>query len=90
MYRDFYGAKGLDHSSEFTKLVFLRMLAICIQNGGHPLKNPLFAGLLPATGGRVIWSLEDNVIRLNKLLKDSGIDIFANAYYDAWVLNQLW
>jgi len=50
MYRDSYGSEGLDHSPKFTKLVFLRMLAICVQKGGHPLKNTLFAGLFPATG----------------------------------------
>ncbi|KAE9378919.1 hypothetical protein N431DRAFT_499614 [Stipitochalara longipes BDJ] len=84
LYRDSYGAKGLDHSPEFTKLVFLRMLATCVQGGGHPLKNPLFAGLLPATGGRGIWSLEGNIIGPNKILEDFGIDIFANFDYDAW------
>jgi len=89
MYRDSYGAKGLDHSPQFTKLVFLRMLATCVQGGGHPLKSPLFAGLLPATG-RAIWSLEGNIIGPNKILEDFGIDIFADLDYDAWVLSQLW
>jgi hypothetical protein len=50
MYRESYGPKGLNHSPEFTKLVFLRMLAICVQKGGHSLKNNLFAGLLPTIG----------------------------------------
>jgi hypothetical protein len=89
MYRDSYGAKGLDHSPQFTKLVFLRMLATCVQGGGHPLKNPLLAGLLPATG-QAIWSLEGNVIGPNKILEDFGIDIFADLDYDAWVISQLW
>jgi len=89
MYKASYGAKGRDHSPEFTKLVFLRILATCVQGGVHPLKNPLFAGLLPATG-RAIWSLVGNVIGPNKILEDFGIDIFANADYDAWILNQLW
>ncbi|CZR66058.1 uncharacterized protein PAC_15959 [Phialocephala subalpina] len=50
LYKDAQKAEGLDCSPKFTKLVYLRMLAICVQGGVHPLKSTLFAGLIPPSG----------------------------------------
>lgn len=94
LYKDAGGAKGLDYSAEFTKLVFLRILAICVQAGVHPLKNFLFAGLLSATGAdyepAITWTFDGRVKGPIKMLEEFGINVFTNMDYEAWVLEQLW
>ncbi|KAF8855681.1 hypothetical protein BDZ45DRAFT_746278 [Acephala macrosclerotiorum] len=66
LFMDARKADGLDYSPEFTKLVFLRMPAICMQG----------ADFEPA----VSWNLEGYVIFPTKTLKEFGIDVFDAAY----------
>lgn len=94
LYKDADRAKGLEYSDEFTKLVFLRILAICVQAGVHPLKNFLFAGLPSPTGTDkgplVSWSPDGHVKGPINFFEEFGINVFTNLDYDAWVLEELW
>jgi hypothetical protein len=93
-YSDARSAKGSDYSPEFTKLVFLRMLAVCVQGKVHPLKNPLFAGLMahnhPDCTPEVPWTLDGHFIGPIHMLGEMGIDVFANSDYESWILEHLW
>ncbi|RAL63857.1 hypothetical protein DID88_003500 [Monilinia fructigena] len=76
---------------EFSGVIWLRLLAICKQGGGHPLQSPLIANLASheANAGDP-WSLEARVIAPLKILEMLGIDVFSNQEYDTWVLETLW
>jgi hypothetical protein len=70
-------------------LIWLRVLTICLQHGGHPLDHPLMASLGAQQNSESSWSwsLEGNVTDPIKLL---GVDVFANQRYDSWVLYTIW
>jgi hypothetical protein len=76
----------------FVALVWLRLLAVCVQMGGHPLKNPFFARLAPQYGITKPqgWSLEGNVKAPIAIVEALGIDVFSNFDYDQWVLETMW
>jgi hypothetical protein len=74
-----------------TPVVLIRALAMCLQNGGHPLEHPMFAGLVQ--GPSMVlekFSLNGMVIAPLKALLEFGVDIFANERYDTWVLRTIW
>ncbi|TGO35468.1 hypothetical protein BHYA_0157g00200 [Botrytis hyacinthi] len=76
---------------EIAGIIWLRLLATCKQGGGHPLQHPLVANLSNhEAAAQDPWSLEIRVIRPLKILEMLGIDIFANQWYDTWVLETLW
>ncbi|TGO11992.1 hypothetical protein BTUL_0097g00440 [Botrytis tulipae] len=76
---------------EIAGIIWLRLLATCKQGGGHPLQHALVANLSNHEGAAPDpWSLEIRIIQPLKILEMLGIDIFANQWYDTWVLKTLW
>ncbi|KAA8566888.1 hypothetical protein EYC84_009985 [Monilinia fructicola] len=76
---------------EISGVIWLRLLAICKQGGGHPLQSPLVANLAShEANAEDPWSLEARVIVPLEILEMLGVDIFSNQEYDAWVLETLW
>ena len=72
--------------------MWLRILAVCVQSGHHPLEHPLIARLtsLYDEGLTRRWSLANNIIMPNKILTQFGIDTYADPRFDTWVLQTLW
>ncbi len=72
--------------------MWLRILAVCVQGDRHPLEHPLIARLSPLYDERSIrrWSLANNIIMPNKILKQLGIDTYTDPRFDTWVLQALW
>lgn len=81
-----------DDKHPFSTLAWLRMLAICVQDGRHPLDIPTFARLVPqhALPAPAPWDFDARVVQPNKVMQALGVDIFADQKYDAWVLENLW
>ncbi|KAF7936310.1 uncharacterized protein EAE98_002529 [Botrytis deweyae] len=76
---------------EIAGMIWLRLLATCKQGGGHPLQHPLVTNLsIHEAAAQDPWSLNVRVIRPLKTLEILGIDVFANQWYDTWVLETLW
>jgi hypothetical protein len=73
-------------------LLWLRLLACCVHSGGHPLEMPQMARLVTQYEADVTigWSLRANVAAPLSILESFGIDIFADARYDNWVLGTMW
>ncbi|RDL37191.1 uncharacterized protein BP5553_04624 [Venustampulla echinocandica] len=73
-------------------LFWLRLLACCVQEGGHPLEMPQMARLVAQYGTdiNVGWSLRANVVGPLQILESFGVDIFADARYESWVLETMW
>ncbi|KAB8289645.1 hypothetical protein EYC80_010559 [Monilinia laxa] len=85
------GEKCYTGGPEFSAVIWLRILAICKQGGGHPLQSPLIANLAShEANAEDPWSLEARVIAPLKTLEMLGVDTFSNQDYDAWVLETLW
>ena len=76
----------------FVALVWLRILAVCVEMRRHPLKNPFFARLEPQYSLQQPhgWSLESHIVAPIQILQRLGIDVFSNFDYDAWVLETYW
>ena len=72
--------------------MWLRILAVCVQSKRHPLEHPLIARLTPLydEGLTRRWSLANNIIMPNKILKQLGVDTYADPRFDTWVLQTLW
>jgi hypothetical protein len=86
-------AKDATHSSlSMVPLVFLRFLAICVQQGVHPLDQPLVSQLTPQYEADHIcsWSMVGNIIEPINILQKLGIDVFADLRYDTHVLQTMW
>ncbi len=78
---------------EMMSLMFLRFLALCVQNGSsHPLDHPLVARLTSQYGGdhRDFFSLTETIIQPIKILQRLGVDVFADLRYDTWVVQTIW
>jgi hypothetical protein len=73
-------------------LVFLRFLAICVQQGVHPLDHPLVSQLTPQYEADHLctWSMVGNIIEPINILQKLGIDVFADLRYDTHVLQTMW
>jgi hypothetical protein len=71
-------------------LLDVRMLMCCVQDGvdHHPLDHPLVARLTPTYSENKVhdFDLQLDVVILNRALQKLGVDIFANAAFDTWVL----
>jgi hypothetical protein len=82
------------HTYDLDGIMWLRILAICVQSGVHPLDHPLVAALTPnyespdEVGRR--WSLETHIDVPQRILTALGIDIFTDVRYDTWVLQTIW
>jgi hypothetical protein len=85
-------SKAGTDSDAVKELVFLRMLAMCIQAEGHPLLHPMIARLVPQynTETAIPWRLRDHIIGPIEILQSLGVDIFAASQYDTWVLQTIW
>lgn len=74
--------------------MWLRILAICVQSGLHPLEHPSIAALTPnyESDDSIFrrWSLASNVDLPQKILTTLGVDIFKDLRYDTWVLQTIW
>jgi len=82
------------HTFDLDRRMWLRILAICVQSGLHPLDHPLIAGLTPnyESGEDVSrrWSLETHVDVPQRILTTLGVDVFKDMRYDTWVLQTIW
>jgi hypothetical protein len=82
------------HLYDLDGIMWLRILAICVQSGLHPLDHPLIAGLTPnyESPDEVArrWSLETHIDVPQRILATLGVDIFTDVRYDTWVLQTIW
>jgi hypothetical protein len=80
------------HNPAVYSLFWLRLLACCVQEGGHPLEMLRMARLVAQyeLDANVAWSLRANVVAPLNILESFGIDIFADSRYDCWVLETMW
>lgn len=70
--------------------LYLRLLAICVQAGEHPLENISISWLSTLTAGhRFKFALAKDIIAPIQILKELGADIF-DPKYDYWVLFSVW
>lgn len=76
----------------FFALVWLRILAVCVEMGEHPLKNPIFARLASQYSFKLPhnWSFQSRIVSPVQILQKLGVDVFSHFNYDAWVLETLW
>lgn len=72
--------------------LWLRVLAVCVQSGLHPLDHPLSARLAPLNHGGLQrrWSLGKDIIMPVEILRQLGVDVFADKRFDTWVLQTVW
>ena len=84
-------AKAVDKENAAEGAMWLRIIAICVQWGYHPLEHPLIARLTSQyKQDTTEWSLSGNIDRTQRILLQLGIDIFADVRYDTWVLQTIW
>jgi hypothetical protein len=85
-------------SNDFTEsanaraaLSFMRLIAISVQAGTHPLKTPPMSWLVANHEAQspLPWTRAGNVTGPIKVLQKLGIDIFTDDY-DTWVLQTVW
>lgn len=89
----FEPAKGLkENGSPLRPLLMLRLLAACIQDAVHPLDHPLIARLQPLANRDHldVFTLTESIIVPMTILKQLGIDVFANPNFDTWILHTIW
>lgn len=98
--KDFCGSCDAVKSNDFVtrsnardSLMFLRILAICRQSGGHPLHNLAIAWLVPNYSGILDssqpWSMTAHVTGPLDIFQALGEDIYSPKY-DFWVLQTIW
>ncbi|KAH0543120.1 hypothetical protein FGG08_002546 [Glutinoglossum americanum] len=77
---------------DFRPPIFLRLLAMCIQRGVHPLQHPTIARLVPAYTSihPEGWSLHGNIYAPIMILEAFGINIYTDLRFDTWVLQTMW
>ncbi|ATZ58323.1 hypothetical protein BCIN_16g01420 [Botrytis cinerea B05.10] len=81
-------------SSMGSKL-FLRVLALSLKEDvASPLKTSLISRLTPAYNPNspqlVVLNFKDHIITPIRILRELGIDVFANSAYDTWVLHTIY
>lgn len=81
-----------EHDPALHALFWLQLLACCVQKGSHPLETPSIARLLPQYDAdiSISWTFRANFVTPLDVLENCGIDIFADARYDSWVLEVMW
>jgi hypothetical protein len=73
-------------------VLLLRVLALSMQEPKlHPLKTSLLNRLTPTyeNDQLIIFNFPDHIVTPMRMLGELGIDIFANAAYDTWVLHTM-
>ena len=73
-------------------LLLLRVLALAIhERAVNPLQMSLVARLTPAydIDHLIIFNFPDHIIMPIRILQELGIDVFANADYDTWVIHTM-
>jgi len=90
----FEAAKTANHVNHpgLDGLVWLRVLSVCVQGNCHPLEHPLLARLTPQYQSKTVdrWSYEWNVDVPIRILRQLGIDVWADHRFDTWVLLTVW
>lgn len=90
----FEAAKTANHVNHpgLDGLVWLCVLSLCVQSNCHPLEHPLLARLTPQYHSKTVdrWSYEWNVDMPIRILRQLGIDIWADHRFDTWVLQTVW
>jgi hypothetical protein len=78
--------------SEISALLWLQLLACCVQECGHPLEMHLIARLIAHydIDINVPRSFRCKVVTIQDILQSLDINIFANARYDGWVIETIW
>ena len=71
---------------------WLRILALCVQEGCHPLEHYLIARLTSLYEGDMAleWSLSGNIDRIQRIMRQLGVDIYSDLRYDTWVMQTIW
>ncbi|KAJ5046564.1 uncharacterized protein L3040_003803 [Drepanopeziza brunnea f. sp. 'multigermtubi'] len=87
-YPDEHFEAGLN---EYITLLLARVLAVCVQAGGHPLLHPDVAQWMPfnKTDFSHGWTLNSMVVGPTEALQILGIDVFADERFDSWVINTM-
>lgn len=71
--------------------MWLRVLAICVQSGCHPLEHPSLARLTPLYDEKLrLWTIANNIETPLRILRQLGINIHTDMRYDSWVLQTIW
>jgi hypothetical protein len=73
-------------------LLLLRVLALAIhESAANPLQTPLVSRLTPAydIDHFIIFNFPDHIITPIRILQELGIDVFANASYDTWIIHTM-
>ena len=78
-------------SNAVRSLHLLRILAIVVKEGRHPLESSLISRLTAQYEGdsRQSFDYKTDIVGTNNILQTLGIDIFADVRYDTWVLRTL-
>ncbi|KAI9052399.1 hypothetical protein LZ554_003747 [Drepanopeziza brunnea f. sp. 'monogermtubi'] len=77
--------------NEYITLLLARVLAVCVQAGGHPLLHPDVVRWMPSNKTDVLhgWTLNSMVEGPTEALQILGIDVFADERFDSWVINTM-
>lgn len=91
----FKGVRGLrNNASPMRPLLMLRFLAACVQAGAHnsPLDHPIIARLQPLANREHlgVFTFTESIITPIKILKQLGVDVFANPNFDTMILHSIW
>jgi hypothetical protein len=73
-------------------LLSARMLAVCVQAGGHPLAYPNLAQLMPGRdteSSTIASSLNNLVVVPIETLQALGIDVLADERFDTWIIMEM-
>ena len=86
------GGKPVAKEKAVEGALWLRILALCVQEGCHPLEHSLIARLTSLYEGdtAIEWSLSGNIDRIQEILLQLGVDIYTDSRYDTWVMQTIW
>ncbi|CAG8951199.1 hypothetical protein HYFRA_00007946 [Hymenoscyphus fraxineus] len=72
-------------------VMWLRILATCVQSALHPLDHPIIAALTPNYGDVARrWSVTSHLDDVHRILTTLGVDVFTDMRFDGWVLQTVW
>ena len=86
------GGKPVAKEKAVEGALWLRILALCVQQGCHPLEHYLIARLTSLYEGDTAleWSLSGNIDRVQRILRQLGVDVYSDSRYDTWVMQTIW
>ncbi|KAJ4370216.1 hypothetical protein N0V86_008953 [Didymella sp. IMI 355093] len=83
-----------ENASPMRPLLLLRFLALCVAAGPstHPLDHPLIARLTPLAncGHLDVFTLHESVATPLRILRQLGVDVFADPRFSTMVLHTIW